>query len=447
MMRISGVWLGCRSLALLATIGPIITACSRQEGNRPVPPGPPAPMESTQVRGTRADSADMRDMPGMPGVAQAPPLATAVALSAAQVLHGNVRWAPAEADDPTGPASASLGLLPGQLTPNEDRTARLGAPGRGRVLVVRVSPGDRVSRGQILVTLQSAEAATAQSDLSKAAAAVASKRAQATYAKAAHQRAERLLTLKAIPQQDYERAIADDQLAQTELGQADAELERARLTATALGATESANGELALRAPLAGIVLERSAAPGAVVEAGAPLVVVTDLANLWLTIEAPEAAIGVLRIGSSLRFTVPAYPADTFGARLTAVGAGLDPVRRTLSARAVVANGLGKLRPAMLATVEVLTSNHPPSQGGTTGAVVLPADAVQLVRGIPTVFLAAPDGKGGAQFTGRRVDTGARMGNRVMVLRGIRLGERVVIQGAFAVKAALEKGAMPKMEM
>ena len=88
----------------------------------------------------------------------------------------------------------------------------------------------------------------------------------------------------------------------------------------------------------------------------------------------------------------------------------------------------------MLATVEVLTSNHPPSQGGTTGAVVLPADAVQLVRGIPTVFLAAPDGKGGAQFTGRRVDTGARMGNRVMVLRGIRLGERVVIQGAFAVE-------------
>ena len=447
MMRIPGVRLGCRRLAVLATIGPIITACSRQEGSRSVPPGPQAPMESTQVRGTRADSSDMGDMPGMPDMAKTPPIATDVALSAAQVLHGNVRWAPAEAGGPAGPASASLGSLPGQLTPNEDRTARLGAPGRGRVLLVRVSPGDRVSRGQILVTLQSAEAATAQSDLRKAAAAVTSKRAQATYAKAARQRAERLLTLKAIPQQEYERAIADDQLAQTELGQADAELERSRLTATALGATESANGELALRAPLAGVVLERSAAPGAVVEAGAPLVVVTDLANLWLAIEAPETAIGVLRIGGALRFSVPAHPADTFAGRLTAVGAGLDPVRRTLSARAVVTNGSGKLRPAMLATVEILTPNRPRSKGGTAGAVVLPADAVQLVHGIPTVFLAAPDGKGGAHFTGRPVDTGARVGDRITVLRGIRPGERVVIQGAFAVKAALEKGAMPKMEM
>ena len=202
-----------------------------------------------------------------------------------------------------------------------------------------------------------------------------------------------------------------------------------------------------MRAPLAGAVLERSAVPGSVVEAGAPLVVITDLTSLWLTVEAPEAAIGGLQIGSSLRFTVPAYPADTFVARLTAVGAGLDPVKRTLSARAIVANGPGKLRPAMLATVEALTSRGRPSTGSMTGAIVLPADAVQLVRGTPTVFIAAPDGKGGARFTAREVDVGARIGDRITIRGGLLPGELVVMLGAFAVKAALTKGAMPKMDM
>ncbi len=100
----------------------------------------------------------------------------------------------------------------------------------------------------------------------------------------------------------------------------------------------------------------------------------------------------------------------------------------------------------MLATVEALSSSGRPPTGGTR-AVVLPADAVQLVRGTPTVFVATPDGKGGARFIGRAVDIGPRMGGRVTVLRGLAPGELVVIQGAFAVKAALEKGAMPKMEM
>jgi cobalt-zinc-cadmium efflux system membrane fusion protein len=101
----------------------------------------------------------------------------------------------------------------------------------------------------------------------------------------------------------------------------------------------------------------------------------------------------------------------------------------------------------MLATVETLASGRAAAAGGMTGAVVLPADAVQLVRGKPTVFVAVSDGKGGARFTGRDVDVGAPMSGRVTVLRGVTPGELVVIQGAFAVKAALEKGRMPKMEM
>jgi cobalt-zinc-cadmium efflux system membrane fusion protein len=336
-------------------------------------------------------------------------------------------------------AASGTATVPGEVTPNEDRTVRLGAPARGRVLTVSVRPGDRVTAGQTLVSLQSPEAGMAQSDVAKAEAEVASRRAELQYATAARARAERLLALKAIPRQDYERAVTDDEHARAALAQADAEVRRARGTAEQLGASGGASGEITLRAPAAGVVLTRSAVPGAVVDAGAPLVVVTDPASLWLTINAPEQLAGLFHRGGLLRFTVPAYPADTFKARIDAVGAGLEADTRTLTVRAIVENG-GRLKPQMLANVDV--------EGvGRTLATFLPEDAVQLVQGTPYVFLARPDGKGGARFDLREVVLGSRGAGRVAVLRGLAAGDIVVTAGAFAVKAALQKGTMPKMEM
>jgi cobalt-zinc-cadmium efflux system membrane fusion protein len=405
---------------------------------------------------SRGDTSAMANMPGMTDTL--PPSrsdsALAVTLSSVQVRHGGIRWQPATANSSAGdpvPSRGSGAAVPGQLAPDEDRTARLGAPARGRVLTVRVSPGDRIAAGQILVTLESPDAAAAQSDLSKAAAGVTAKRAQASYASSARKRAERLLALKAIPRQEYERAIADDELAQAELTQAEAELRRTRTTASALGASDGPDGDLVLRAPRGGVVLERLALPGTVVEAGTPLVVVTDPSVLWLTMDVPETLIGGLRVGAGLGFTVPAYPADTFTARVTAVGAGLDPDKRTLPVRATVANSSGRLKSAMLAAVQVpLGAGVGGARGsipGDSGWVVLPADAVQLLRGLATVFVVMPDGKGGGHFMARPVEVGARTAGRATITGGVRSGELVVIEGAFAVKAAIEKGKMPDMEM
>ena len=376
--------------------------------------------------------------------------ANEVTFTAAQIQHGGVRWVPVVmgAVPLWTNALDGSGALPGQVVPNEDRTARLGAPAPGRVLGVRVSPGDRVHIGQILVTLQSPEAGMAQSDLAKAAAAVTSKRAQATYAASARGRAERLLALKAIPRQDYEHAIADDELARAEVTQAEAEFGRATSTAAALGAAGAMGGELAVRAPIAGVVLDRTAVPGTVVAAGTPLVVITDVSSLWVTLNAPEAASGSLLIGQSVRFVVPALPTDTFTARLTAVGAGLDAETRTLFARGVVANPAGRLKPAMLASVFLPPPRAPrvKTRSGALAAdvVVLPADAVQLVDNVTVVFIATPDARGGAHFVARRVEAGSRAGGEVPITHGIATGELVVIAGAFAVKAELQKAAIHK---
>ena len=377
----------------------VMTACSKGDG--------------TPAQSRSADTG-MADMPGMEA-------ATDVTLTAVQVAHGGVKWEPVATSSVTSGAT-----VPGQVIPNEDRTARLGATVQGRVIAVRVRPGDRVRAGQILVTLQSPEAGTAQSDVDKA-------RAQASYARSARERAERLLALKAIPQQDYDRAIADDELAS-------AELRRAQSVANQIGATAAATGEVAIRSPLNGVVLARTAVPGTGVEVGAPLVIVADPSALWLSIDAPENLAGLFRIGGLLRFTVPAYPVDTFSARIDAVGAGLDPGTRTLPIRGVIRNQDQRLKPEMLASVW--------AEGGNAAQVPsVPEDAVQLLDGKAVVFIAHPDASGGAHFVPRNVQLGARSGGRVAITQGLSPGDVVVTRGALTIKAEIKKGAMPEMDM
>lgn len=391
------------------------------------------------------DSAAMANMPGMarPGdttrgealaAKDAGAVPDSLVLSANQVAHGKIRWA----NVALGTASVTA-AVPGQITTDEDRTMSIGAPVGGRVTAVRVKQGDRVAAGQPLITIQSAEAGAAQSDVAKATAMVSSRRAQARYANGARERAERLLALKAIPRQDYDRAVADDELAQSELQEAEAELRRARNTAGQIGADESGNGFVQVRAPFAGVILSRSAVPGTVIEAGLPLVIVTDPSRLWLTVDAPEQYAALFRVGSEVRFTVPAYP-DTFSARITALGAGLDPATRTLGVRASLDSRGNRLKPGMLATAVV-------SGGSASAALMVPEEAVQAIEGKPNVFVVRPDGKGGGTIERREVEIGTRSGGRVSVLRGLRPTDQVVTAGAFLVKSAFLKGGMAGMVM
>lgn len=279
----------------------------------------------------------------------------------------------------------------------------------------------------------------AHADVAKATAELASRRAAAAYARAARDRAERLLSLRAIPRQDYERAMADDDLAQAGVAQAEAELLRARSAAQQLG-VDLRDGSMTLRTPIAGAVTTRNAVPGAVVSAGAPLVTVTDPASLWLTVALPEAFAAGVRVGSSLRFTVAPYPADTFRAVVQSVSATFDSATRSLPVRGLVANPRGRLRPEMYARVWV--------EGGARSTVItVPDSAIQRFDAGTVVFVAHPDGKGGARFEKHDVDPGGTFGGRTAITRGILASEPVVVEGAFVVKAEFAKSRTPRMEM
>jgi cobalt-zinc-cadmium efflux system membrane fusion protein len=381
-------------------------------------------------------NSESQDSVGMPGMSQDSDSSSAkavVTFTAAQIAHGKVRWEPA-----TLAAIAASVEAAGQVVPNEDRTARLAAPAQSRVLSVHVSPGERVTEGHGLVTLQSQEATMAHSDVAKATAELSSRRAAATYARSARDRAARLLELKAIPRQEYEQAVADDELALAQVTQAEAELQRARSTASQLGVNLT-DGSMVLRSPIAGVVMTRDVVPGSVVGAGELLITITDPSSLWLTVALPEALAGAISANSTLRFAVAAYPADTFTARVQSISATLDPQTRSLPVRGLFVNTGGRLRPGMFARVWVQSAVQ---QMVTT----VPDSAIQRLQGRNVVFVAHPNDEGGARFESRDVDIGDSRNGRTAILAGLATGEAIVVQGAFAVKSELTKPQTP-MEM
>jgi cobalt-zinc-cadmium efflux system membrane fusion protein len=193
---------------------------------------------------------------------------------------------------------------------------------------------------------------------------------------------------------------------------------------------------MVLRAPIAGVVLKRDAMPGAVVDAGSPLVTVSNIGTLWLQAAMTEAAATGLRRDAGLRFQVPAFLNETFEARIQNVGAGLDPLTRTVAVRAVVSNPSGRLRPEMFAKVWI-------AAGTTRSAVVVPGSAVQRLDDRSVVFIAHSDESRGAQFERRDVELGSRTDERAQIIKGVQPGELVVVEGAFAIKSEFARAKIP----
>jgi cobalt-zinc-cadmium efflux system membrane fusion protein len=300
-------------------------------------------------------------------------------------------------------------------------------------MTIDVNVGDHVSAGQALMTIQSQDAATARADYSKAVAERNSRQAAADFARAAHERATRLLELKAVSRQEVERARTDAELGQAAQSQAQAEVERAQAVLTQLGV--SAMGELVLRTPIAGVVLRREALPGSVVDAGTPLITVTDPSNLWLQAAATESLATTLRTGAEIHFTVSAFPGERFDARVRNVGAGLDAATRTLLVRAMVRNPSRRLRPEMFATVWL-------GDGNVRTALVVPEGAIQLLDERPVVFVATPS-NGITQFERRDVEVGTRSEGKAEIVKGLSAGDLVVTDGAFAVKSEFARSKIP----
>jgi cobalt-zinc-cadmium efflux system membrane fusion protein len=316
--------------------------------------------------------------------------------------------------------------------PDEYHPARLSLSVPGRVTAVNANVGDMVTRGQVLVVLQSEEASARRADLAKATAELTERQAALRYARLARERAERLLALKSGSAQDLERARADEAAAEAGVAQADAALVHAR---TALSVLEvDATGQIQLASPISGVIVARDVVVGSVVEAGASAMVVTDPSTLWVEFGVADPVANAIKPAQRLHLLMPGST-EVFDASVLRVSGTVDPATRLVLVRASVANPRRQLRPEMFVTVRVETA---PARL----AVTVPHDAVQIFDGKPVVFHAEPDGKGGAKFTRRDVETGTTVDGRTHITKGVSAGDVIATDGAFAVRSSFSHTKM-----
>jgi cobalt-zinc-cadmium efflux system membrane fusion protein len=359
--------------------------------------------------------------------------ATVIVLDETQQRKGHLAVEPVRTKEVAGTVT-----IPGRLTNSEDETWRVGAIASGRIENISARVGDSVSAGQILGRIHSHEVHEARAGYQEALAEVQRAQAAEGYAKQRRDRAQKLLELRAGSRQDLESADADlrNTQAAIEKAQSEVEKEHAHLNIFHLPIDERASDssqndeedDIPILAPAPGLILERKASVGSVVNSGDELFVITNAGSVWMIAAADEVDLSKLRPGQQVQVQVRAYPDREFIGRILKLGEKLDPDTRTLQIRILVPNQQGLLKPEMYATASL-------KQAGQHSAVFLPDEAVQDIDGVPAVFVR----RGPNNFEPRTVKTGQHVDGATEILEGLNPGEAVVVKGGFLLKSQLLK--------
>jgi len=290
----------------------------------------------------------------------------------------------------------------------------------GRVTQVIAEPGQRVEAGAVLARIESADYAQVEEDAAKA---VSDRRL-----------AERSLARVRDLEEHGAAARKDLEAAEADLAHARAESERTASRLAAYGDPGTAiDGSYALRAPIAGVVVERNLGPGQELRAdqflagtpqlAVPLFTITDPTRLWVMIDASEHDAPHLHPGDPFSLRLHVGSAEGRSGRIEAVSDFLDPVTRTVRVRGSLENPEPRLRAEMLVGVDVEPRDAEP-------VPEVPATAV-LLQG-ERHYLYVEDGPG--RFERREVALGPEQGDWLRVLHGLDGGRRVVTAGAILLE-------------
>lgn len=305
--------------------------------------------------------------------------------------------------------------LPGEVVAIPDRCARVSTPLAGRIERVLFNEGDRVKRGERLLLVR-------VPDLGKVRAGFAASAARGKAARAQADRARKLLPLGAVSERDVLEAEA-----QAQAIEADTRALGEQLAALGLGATEGGAFDLSLTAPVTGVVTRRDAVVGQPVSVDQSVAEIADLREVWFLAHVYEKDLGRVRLGADAEVRLNAYPGEASAGSVGFVGAQVDPVSRTITARIPLENRGDRLRIGLFGAARVTI----PAEAPGPALPVVPRAALGEIDGKPVVFVRIADG----EFEPRPVLTGDSARGKVAVTAGLREGEVVAVKGVFSLKS------------
>ncbi|HSS21274.1 MAG TPA: efflux RND transporter periplasmic adaptor subunit [Pyrinomonadaceae bacterium] len=325
----------------------------------------------------------------------------------------------------------------GKILVPEDRMANIGPVHEGRLVRLYAGQGSVVQKGQKLADLESADIDQAEADYLKALADYDNARrtsaAEVKFAQATYDRTKMLYEKSITAGKNVESAEHDLEMAKASaangLAQTKAALTSARRHLLILGLKNSDIDSLAnksslsavfsLTSPISGVVVERSGTIGATVGSDANVFKIIDISRVWIDANVFEKDLERVRRGQEVKVSVPAFPGVNFSGRVILINSVVDQETRSVKVRAEVANGDGRLKPDMFASVQIITDLR-------RTAISIPQAAVLDDGGKTIVFIAA-----GSGYAKREVHAGIQGNGRVEIIEGLQAGDKVVVKGNY----------------
>ena len=305
----------------------------------------------------------------------------------------------------------------GTVTPDISRAVPVISLATGRVVEIDARLGDTVKKGQLLLKVQSADISGAFSDYRKAI-------ADEQLARTQLERAKLLYDKGAISQNDL-------QIAQNAEDKTKVDLENTAEKLRVLGspAVDRHSGVVEIRSPISGVITDQqvtNAAGVAGLSSPNPFTV-SDLSYVWILCDVYENDLGFVRLGEKADIRLNAYPDDVFTGTISKIGPILDPTSRTSKVRIEMKNP-GLMRPGMF-----VTATFHGKQQQKRAAV--PATAILHLHDRDWIYVFLKNN----QFRRTEVSAGDMLsGGMQEVISGISPGQQVVAN-ALALQYTVEQ--------
>jgi len=293
----------------------------------------------------------------------------------------------------------------------------------GPILRIVVDTGTQVKAGDPLLYVSSPDVATAISTYRKA-------RNREELNQRSVDREKLLLDRGAVAQKDYESAVADYNDAMTDVQNSLNALKIFGITQPQIDQAEQQgkqiSPELALRAPIAGTVVQKMVSPGMIIQAGMTVCfVLSNVSTVWVQGHIFDRDLASVHVGDPVAERNPGFD-EPFHGTVTYIGAFVDPATRTTPVRIVTQNARNLLKKDMFVDAVIQTKAQ-------SSMLAVPVSAVlRDDKNEPIVYIQQQPG----QFAMRSVTTGPQRDGLIAITSGLQAGDMVVSSGSLFLQFA-----------
>jgi len=297
-------------------------------------------------------------------------------------------------------------------------SAQLASQVMGTITRVNVREGDRIRRGEVLISIdeaqQQAAYTSAKAGVQASQQSIAAADADYSLAEATMKRYQMLYDKKSVSPQEYDEV-------KTKLAAAEARRDAAHagMTQAQAGVSQAstAMGFTKVRAPFDGVVIARLAEPGAMAAPGVPLLAVEDPSRFRLEAQVDESKISVVKLGETVPVVIDSLGDQSIDGKVVQIVPAADPASRTFTVKIDLPSN-PQIRSGLFGRVRF--------PHGQREAIEIPKSAV-LSRGqMQAVYIVGGDQLANLRF----VTLGRSNGDHVEVLSGLQNGDHIVAQPA-----------------